>query len=312
MSALFYVHKANLKKVRGADAHFFIVEAYMDYFELKREYSEKFAAAGIDETSDIDWAMVEVLGVSRGRLPFYGEISRQCEDEIRRILNARERRVPLAYILKKAYFYGREFEVNKSVLIPRGDTEILAESAINYIKHIQNNKASSKVLDLCTGSGILAVTIALETGADVLASDISKKALSIAKRNAKKLDANVKFFESDLFDGLTNQKFDAIVSNPPYIRSSEIDGLEREVSHFEPRLALDGGEDGLEFYRRIADGAVKHLKESGMIFLEIGYDQADAVKQILSQNFEDIQIKKDLSGNDRVIQAKICMRGFYD
>lgn len=284
----------------------------MDYFGIRKEFEKKFREAGIAEMADIDWAMVEVLGVKRGMLAHYGEISKADADKIRRILNARLRRVPLAYILKKAEFFGREFYVNKHVLIPRQDTELLAETLIACIKRLMLKKKEISVLDLSTGSGILAITASLETGANVTASDISKLALKVAKKNAKRLGAKVRFVESDMFSGLGSLKFDIIVSNPPYIKTAEIDTLDAEVSRFEPRLALDGGQDGLKFYRIIADEAVNHFVGDGELLLEIGSTQAGQVEQILSKNYEDIVVKKDLAGLDRVVLAKICLRGFYD
>lgn len=284
----------------------------MDCLTLKSEYVKKFEAAGIAESSDIDWAMVEVLNVSRGRLAVFGEIDKDKEKEIRRILNARLKHIPLAYILKKAYFFGREFLVNRYCLIPRMDTEVLAEQAIIAIRELQKQKESVSVLDLCTGSGILAITVALETNAVCTAVDISHRAVKLARRNAKRLGAKVKILQSDMFSELSNLKFDIVISNPPYIRSGDIDKLQTEVSKFEPKIALDGGDDGLYFYNVISRDVMSHLEADGQILLEIGFDQADDVKNILSQNFEDIKVVKDLSGNDRVIKAKMCVRGFYD
>lgn len=203
---------------------------------------------------------------------------------------------PIQYIIGKQEFMGIEFNVNKDVLIPQPDTEILVEETIKIAK--EYNKP--KVLDLCTGSGAIAVSIKKYVPeAEVFASDISIKALQIAKIN--NVDNNINFIESNLFENINNE-FDIIVSNPPYIRTEEIKGLSQEVQN-EPLIALDGGQDGLDFYKDIIKQAHNHLKSNGKLCLEIGDEQKDAITQILKSNFNYTNIKyyKDLQGNDRVI-----------
>lgn len=212
--------------------------------------------------------------------------------------------MPLQYLTGKQEFMKMDFKVNKDVLIPRQDTEILVEEVINLAKDIKN----PVILDLCTGSGAIAVSIAKYVkNVKVYAIDISKNAIEIAKENAVQNGVinNVKFIESDLFEKLQDEKFDIIVSNPPYIATKEIKKLSKEVQN-EPRLALDGGTDGLKFYRKILQNAYKFLKVPGYLCLEIGYDQKNAVKEIIEKEGRYIEnyCIKDLCQNDRVIVAK--------
>ena len=224
------------------------------------------------------------------------ELSKQdfeyYKNYITRLINGE----PIQYIIGKQEFMGIEFNVNKDVLIPQPDTEILVEETIKIAK--EYNKP--KVLDLCTGSGAIAVSIKKYVPeAEVFASDISIKALQLAKIN--NIDNNINFIESNLFENINNE-FDIIVSNPPYIRTEEIKSLSKEVQN-EPLIALDGGQDGLNFYRDIIKQAHNYLKSNGKLCLEIGDEQKDAITQILKSNFNYTNIKyyKDLQGNDRVI-----------
>ena len=227
------------------------------------------------------------------------ELSKQdfeyYKNYITRLINGE----PIQYIIGKQEFMGIEFNVNKDVLIPQPDTEILVEETIKIAK--KYNKP--KVLDLCTGSGAIAVSIKKYIPeAEVFASDISIKALQLAKIN--NIDNNINFIESNLFENINNE-FDIIVSNPPYIRTEEIKSLSKEVQN-EPLIALDGGQDGLNFYRDIIKQAHNYLKSNGKLCLEIGDEQKDAITQILKSNFNYTNIKyyKDLQGNDRVIIAE--------
>ena len=191
------------------------------------------------------------------------------------VAEARQKGEPLQYLLGTAPFYGYDFYVDGRVLIPRFDTEILAENAVKFIRENCSGK-KARVLELCTGSGALAVVIAKETGAEVVATDVSADALEVARKNAAKYDAEIDFVEGDLFGGVLGA-FDAIVANPPYIPTAEIAALAGEVRDHEPLLALDGGEDGLDFYRRIASGYDGYLAEGGALMLEVGAGQAEAV-----------------------------------
>lgn len=210
--------------------------------------------------------------------------------------------IPIQYITNKQEFMGLDFYVDSNVLIPQPDTEILVEEVIN------NCKEDAKILDLCTGSGAIGVSIAKNIrGSKVTMSDISDKALEIAKKNAKSNEVIEKcnFILSDMFENV-QEKFDAIVSNPPYIQTKVIKTLDKEVQN-EPKLALDGGEDGLEFYKVIAKNAYKYLNDSGVLALEIGYDQKEEVIELLEleDKYTDIYCKKDLAGNDRIIVCKL-------
>lgn len=212
---------------------------------------------------------------------------------------------PIEHITHQKEFMKLNFYVDENVLIPRQDTEILVEEVIHIAKKIK----ARKILDLCTGSGAIAVSLAkyLEH-VELTALDISRKALDIAISNAKNnhVQDKITFVESDLFEALAEEKYDIIVSNPPYIRREEIEKLDKEVKK-EPRLALDGGEDGLEFYRKIIDKGYAYLKYGGYICLEIGYDQKEAVTKIIEDNkqYRNTYCKKDLYDNDRVIITKL-------
>lgn len=216
-------------------------------------------------------------------------------------LEQRKRRIPLQYILNSASFMGYDFYVNENVLIPRQDTEVLVEQALNTIKEYKN----PKVLDMCTGSGCIAISIALLSNAQVTAVDISDKALEVAAYNCKKLSCtNVDLIQSNLFDKIEN-KFEMITSNPPYIPTKVIEGLEPEVKDFEPMLALDGSEDGLEFYRRLAIESKNYLVQGGSLLMEIGCEQANDVMHLLEVNgYSEISVIKDLANLDRVVKAR--------
>lgn len=239
----------------------------------------------------LEWVMIHINEE-------VNDVDRQCFETLinRRILGE-----PFQYIIGNCYFFGYEFSVNEAVLVPRSDTEVWVEKVIELAKKIKPNS----ILDLCTGSGCIAITLKKELK-DVLVygSDISEKALAVAKENAYKNKADVEFFKSDLFDEIENKKFDIIVSNPPYIPSEDISSLSTDVQK-EPRIALDGGKDGLMFYRKITKEAKKYLKTQGYLVFEFGYNQAEDVKEILTENgFNVLEIIKDYSGNTRAIISK--------
>ena len=210
---------------------------------------------------------------------------------------------PLQYITNYQEFMKLNFFVDESVLIPRQDTEILVEEVLNILK----NREECKVLDLCTGSGAIGISIAkYHPKAKVSLSDISKEALEIAKKNAILNEVDVKIFESDLFKKIKDDKFDVIVSNPPYIETEVIKTLDKQV-RCEPILALDGGKDGLDIYRRIIKEAHKHLNNDGVLALEIGYNQKEKVVKLLEEEkvYNNIYSKQDLAKNDRIIVCKL-------
>ena len=212
---------------------------------------------------------------------------------------------PLQYITGFQEFMKLKYLVTKDVLIPQPDTEILVEEVIKILNNIQN----PVILDMCTGSGAIAISIAKYVqNARIYAVDISKKAIQIAKENAKLngVSNNIEFIESDLFEKLREKKFDVIVSNPPYIPTNDIKKLPIEVQN-EPKIALDGGKDGLDFYRSIAKQGYNFLNRQGYICLEIGYDQKNEVQKIINEQrrYVETYCKKDLYQNDRVIVTRI-------
>ncbi|MDE5820807.1 MAG: peptide chain release factor N(5)-glutamine methyltransferase [Lachnospiraceae bacterium] len=221
-------------------------------------------------------------------------------------LEKRADRIPLQYLTHTQSFMGLDFYVNEHTLIPRSDTEILVEEVMRY------GQDGMAILDLCTGSGcILLSLLHYSNGCFGVGTDVSKEALAVAEGNAKTLGFGEKmtqgelfFLQGDLYDALEEKlpAFDVIVSNPPYIRSEVIPTLMPEVKEHEPRLALDGGGDGLMFYRRIIDGAPAHVKRESALFFEIGADQGDAVKELMLQaGYRDVRIVKDYAGLDRVV-----------
>lgn len=271
---------------------------------------EKVEAAGIEQT--------EILGKLHS---FFENFEK------------RRRRIPLAQILGRQSFYGLDFFVNEDVLIPRADTECLVDLVLeDYAdlakqagktysekrnsEHVSNkhednveNEANSSflnILDLCTGSGCIGISVAKHLPyQELLLVDLSEKAFAVAKKNAEKhLGENVTLLQSDLLTGVQGKKFSLLLSNPPYIVSRVIPGLEREVSEYEPKMALDGGEDGLVFYRRIAKEAKAVLLPGARLYLEIGYDQGESVKDIFQkEGYEAVEVFPDLSGNPRVLRG---------
>lgn len=225
----------------------------------------------------------------------------EFENYIQKIING----TPVQYITHKQQFMGLEFYVDENVLIPQPDTEVLVEETIKIIEKlnlkVENNNA--KILDLCTGSGAIAVSIAhICKNTKVTATDISSKALEVANKNANNNNVKIKFIKSDLFKKMENELFDIVVSNPPYIETNIIKTLSKEVQ-LEPHIALNGGKDGLEFYKKILNQAHKYLKQGGYLLLEIGYNQGDTVKKLSHTNLKLITTEpiKDFSGNNRVI-----------
>jgi release factor glutamine methyltransferase len=213
---------------------------------------------------------------------------------------------PSAYIIGKREFFGREFLVDSRVLIPRPDTEILVEEALERTAH---RDLDGRALDLCTGSGCVALSFALKRRTwKVTGTDLDPGALEVARKNAQNLGAlwGVRFVEGDLFGALdSTERFEMITANPPYIPSSEVLELETGVKDFEPNKALDGGADGLDFYPRVTAGALKHLVPGGVLALELGAGQASAVAQILKEaGFTDVRRKKDYGGHERVVSGR--------
>lgn len=251
--------------------------------------------------ADIDaWYLLSyVTGLDRAAFFLHGEEPMAEPDMIRyrNLVTKRGERIPLQHLTGEQEFMGLDFHVNEHVLIPRQDTECLVERVLPYVD-------GKRVLDVCTGSGCIAIAIAkLGKPFIVHGVDISEEALAVARQNATELNASVELFAGDLMTKIDGQ-YDVIVSNPPYIPPSVIEGLMPEVRLHEPMLALDGGQDGLEFYRRIAEQAVTRLAPNGRLFLEIGCEQAAAVAEILQkQGYREVQVFQDLAGKDRIVQC---------
>lgn len=252
---------------------------------------------GVTDESDGEWIVSIVSGIKRSELKQNESlISASKVDIINKYVKERISGRPLWYIIGNTDFYGITLDVDERVLIPRPETEELIEKSLNDVKD------DSEVLDMCTGSGAIAITIKKLTGVKVTAVDISDEALEVAKFNAIKNNVEIEFISSDMFDNLGERQFDVIISNPPYIKSGDIQTLDNEVKSFEPLLALDGGNDGLCFYRKILQNTPKYLKNCGVLYLECGINQANEIADIF--NGYDVEIIKDINGIDRIIKIK--------
>lgn len=257
-----------------------------------------------DPQVDSKWIAEDILRMTPSELHF--QLDRALDAgtyaQLETLLKRRANGEPLQYILGGAYFMGLRFSVDKRVLIPRQDTETLAESAIIALRGMKK----PRVLDLCTGSGAIGISIkTLIPSAEVTLADVSRDALDVAHKNAHDLNADVDIRHGDLFKAVGRDQFDLIASNPPYIPRGDIDALQKEVQ-YEPLLALDGGEDGLDVYRRIAKEAPAHLKPKGYVYLEVGIGQADAVLQLIRENIDCAEsgVINDLNGVPRVVWAR--------
>ena len=259
-----------------------------------------------DPDIDARWIAEDALGMTRADLTFVSDRA-LTHAQLIRLESMLDRRVagePVQYVLGSADFMGLRFEVTPQVLIPRQDTETLAENALIDLRA---RGGAPALLDLCAGSGCVGLSLAsLAPDARVTLADISREALDVARRNMHALGVKAELKQGDLFAAVGRERFDVIASNPPYIPRRELDGLQREV-RFEPRLALDGGEDGLDFYRRIAESAGEHLNPGGSVYLEVGVGEAEAVLQLLKANLPCLQAGtiKDLNGIERVVYARI-------
>ncbi len=275
--------------------------------------TERLQGNNVPEPELSAWYLLQAVlsdgGASFGRSDYFlrrgDEAALEVEEKYCFFLERRGQRIPLEYIIGYTEFMGLRFSVNENVLIPRQDTEVLVE-------HVLPRCAGGKVLDLCTGSGCIGLSIGvLGKPASVMLSDVSEGACQIAQENMQQLrekeglETPVEIVCGDLWEPVTGT-FDVIVSNPPYIESEVIPTLMPEVQSHEPMSALDGGEDGLDFYRQIVTGAVEYLNPGGMLCFEIGYDQGESVAALMKENgFQDVEIKKDLAGLDRVVAGRL-------
>ena len=229
------------------------------------------------------------------------QISKEIEDKYFSLIEKHIKEdVPLSHLVGFEYFYDRKYKVTKDVLSPRMETEELMYKVIEYVK--ASNKNKFKILDLCTGSGIIAITLKKEleqVSVDVIASDISEEAIEVAKENAQSHDATIKFIKSDIFNNIDN-KFDIIVSNPPYIDRKDEVTMQDNVLNYDPHLALFAEEEGMYFYRKIIEQANDYLNENGVIFFEIGYDQKDKIIKLADMNGYSAEVYKDINGRDRM------------
>ena len=279
--------------------------------DLINDAVNRLYTAGIEEPRlEAELFMAETLGKSRIQIltQWFEETSEEQKLAFESMILRRTAFEPAAYIIGHKEFMGLEFLVGPGVLIPRPDTEILVESSIEIIKKY---KLRSSV-EIGVGSGCISVSLAKYTDINCYGTDISQTALETAKKNADLNGVNerVSVFKGDLFTGLPDIKYDMIVSNPPYIRKIDMEDLMPDVREYEPYTALCGGDDGLDFYRRISEEGFKLLKKQGFILYEIGYDEADEVSEILEKNgYKDIEVINDLSGLNRVVRAR---KGDFD
>lgn len=277
----------------------------MSYRTLIRSAAALLRASGVED-AEVDASLLLSHLTGRPalslRLDTDGEPDAATQAAFEALLRRRVLREPLQYLLHTQPFYGRSFYVDERVLIPRPETELLCERAVALLRA----RPAQIALDLCCGSGCLAVTMALEApGTRVVACDLSADALQVARQNAQQLGANVTFRQGDLWDAVPETRFDVIVSNPPYIASGELPGLQQEVRR-EPAMALDGGADGLCFYRRIAEKAAQFLRPGGTLLLEIGQGQAEDVARLLTQaGLTAVRVDPDYNDIPRVAQAML-------
>jgi release factor-specific protein-(glutamine-N5) methyltransferase len=263
--------------------------------DVEKTLMDMFEKANISQPrANIDWIIAHVLKTERNKIITVNTISAKDYQTIIALAKKRAEGMPLQYVLGETHYYGYKIKLNQDVLIPRFETEILVEEALKKIT------PQSSILDLCTGSGCIAIAVQKKSGCKVTAADISEKAVKSAKSNAEENNAEIEFIVSDMFENLGGRKFDIIISNPPYIKSADIGGLEREVKGYEPLSAIDGGEDGLKYYKIIAENAEDYLNDGGSILLEIGYNQSGEVKKLFSE-YKNIEIIKDLDGIDRIL-----------
>ncbi len=273
----------------------------MIYTDVYSQGVKMLEGAGVPEaTLDARLLLECVCGTNRNTLLVHGdrEVSEEEAKRYHELLKVRAKRIPLQQIMGVQEFMGLEFQVNEHVLIPRQDTEILVEE---LLKHLHDGM---RILDMCTGSGCILISLLhFSNDCSGVGADISAEALAVARGNAQKLLSGkaVEFLHSNLFEKVTGS-FEIIVSNPPYIRPDVIKTLMPEVKEHEPMLALDGGEDGLDFYREIVGVGKDYLTGGGMLFFEIGYDQGEDVAHLMEQaGFVDVNVVQDYAGLDRVV-----------
>ncbi len=274
----------------------------MNWQELKRNGAEKLEKTGIENAAyDAKELLLFVSGFTPSTYPLHMQenVPEEVKEKYQSLIKRRARHEPLQYITGTAYFYGETFYVEPGVLIPRYDTETLIEA---LLPHLEGKRS---VLDLCCGSGCILTTLLLNGPEELhgTGADLSETAVHVTKKNLKKfgMEKRANVVKSDLFSALTGS-YDIIASNPPYIPSGDLPDLQSEVRDFEPKSALDGGSDGLIFYRRISQEASDFLNPKGILAFEIGYDEGESVQEIMKrEGFADVSLYQDLSGRDRVV-----------
>ena len=285
-----------------ADAEY-PTKTFVTYTTVEKAVSILTGILGNDKKTEAELIVMHVIGVdNRTKLYDGRRITADNMNSCKKYANNRLTGAPLQYVLGTACFYGYDFKADTRALIPRFDTEILVEKAIKTV----SEKSNPKVLDLCTGSGCIAITVKKNTECSMYASDVSNEALTLAKENAQKLGAEVEFRLGSLFKPFKGEKFDVIISNPPYIPTGDIGHLDKEVRDYEPHLALNGGADGLDFYRDICFMAERYLNKDGYLLLEVGIGQADKVAEMLKDGFE-VEIINDYNNPPipRVVSARL-------
>lgn len=268
--------------------------------ELLKKGTEKLVKAGVPDAGSDAWMLMEfAFEIEKGYYFLHEDdkIEKEQQERYEKLIAEREKRIPLQQITQTAWFMGYPFYVNENVLIPRFDTEILVEQVGKLLK------PGMRILDLCTGSGCILLSLLSEyreLNLEGVGADISAAALDVAKENQKRLKVKASMVESNLFSQVEGE-FDLIVSNPPYIATGELQKLMPEVRDHEPQLALDGKEDGLYFYREIIKQASGYLRSGGWLCFEIGYDQGEALEQLMKYaGYKNVKIGKDLAGLDRI------------
>ena len=294
---------AAFNKVLEMDADTSLPEEHFPAPISLAQFKTQVLESGLTEyvKGDVDWLLMAMLNIKKEDLGKDLKIPYGWTLRLEKMKERLSEGEPWQYVVGKTEFYGRTFVVNKDVLIPRQETELVCEQLLKRIDK------KSKVLDLCCGSGIIGITVALEAKSNVKLADVDKQAMKMAIKNAKQFKkqykSDVSLVQSDMFEKIKG-KFDAIVCNPPYVESEVIETLDDSVKNYEPRLALDGGNDGLKFYRILAEQAHLHLSKNGLLVLEIGYNQGEAVKALLESRY-DVEVMKDYSGNDRIVIARL-------
>lgn len=269
---------------------------------IYKEGAEILEHAGIPDAKPDAWYLLEyVTGISRAS--YFGdpkrEVPKEQAESYREVILRRAGHIPLQHITGEQEFMGYSFLVNPDVLIPRQDTETLTEEALKF------TEPGMKVLDMCTGSGCILISLMKKChGLTGTGCDISEKALKTARENGRRLQVEASWIQSDLFEQIS-ERFDLIVSNPPYIRTGVIEELQEEVRLHDPWIALDGKKDGLYFYRRIIAESTGYIRDNGALMFEIGHDQAEDVVRLMEEaGYTQIRVKKDLAGLDRVVTGR--------